>query len=225
MKSVIRNYLNMYRAGRNKIDTGSGAGLVGAYTIAIVIAVPMFVSMDGTGNILWKNMPAVSALILFPMAISCFGGALRRPELDKMLYLCPMSRRERKKYIYGAYCFGVGFNMLFAVIGICMVIPISCCDVFSAVQILLNDFLLAIMIAAGRKEKERSSSKEILMQMFLAASAFISNIIEMIMVLDKDSNILPKAGMLAFFCVIQLPMAVKYGRYVKGELDHAVYYS
>lgn len=162
--------------------------------------------------------------ILLPMALCCLDILLRGTGLDKMMYLCPMSREERKKYIYGVYCFSVAVRMMIALTGVCIIIPFSHCGLFSAVHILLNDFLIAVMTGAeGSMEKDKTN-KEVQQQILTAALSFISNIIETAVVAGEAPELFVKPLLLGIFVIIQLPMALKYGRYQKQKLDDAVYY-
>lgn len=162
--------------------------------------------------------------ILLPMALCCLDTLFRSPGLDKMMYLCPMSREERKKYIYGMYCFGVAVRMFISLMGVCIIIPFSHCDLFSAVQILLNDFLIAVMTASeGSRENDRMN-REIQRQILIIALAFISNIIETAIVADELPDLWVKLALFGIFVIVQLPMALKHGRYQKQKLDDAVYY-
>lgn len=162
--------------------------------------------------------------ILLPMALCCLDTLFRSPGLDKMMYLCPMSREERKKYIYGMYCFGVAVRMFISLMGVCIIISFSHCDLFSAVQILLNDFLIAVMTASEGSGENDRMNREIQRQILIIALAFISNIIETAIVADELPDFWVKLALFGIFAIVQLPMALKYGRYQKQKLDDAVYY-
>lgn len=218
MKNIVRDYFRAIKISRLK-----GRETNGLFLLSYFIVMPVLIGVSGNVNFRREYMMAFIGILL-PMALCCLDTLFRSPGLDKMMYLCPMSREERKKYIYGMYCFGVAVRMLISLMGVCIIIPFSHCDLFSAVQILLNDFLIAVMTASeGSRENDRMN-REIQRQILIIALAFISNIIETAIVADELPDYWVKLALLGIFTIVQLPMALKYGRYQKQKLDDAVYY-
>lgn len=218
MKNIVRDYFRAYKISRLR-----GRETNGLFLLSYFIVMPVLIGVSGNVNFRREYMMAFIGILL-PMALCCLDTLFRSPGLDKMMYLCPMSREERKKYIYGMYCFGVAVRMLISFMGVCIIIPFSHCDLFSAVQILLNDFLIAVMTASeGSRENDRMN-REIQRQILIIALAFISNIIETAIVADELPDYWVKLALLGIFTIVQLPMALKYGRYQKQKLDDAVYY-
>lgn len=218
MKNIVRDYFRAIKISRLK-----GRETNGLFLLSYFIVMPVLIGVSGNVNFRREYMMAFIGILL-PMALCCLDTLFRSPGLDKMMYLCPMSRKERKKYIYGMYCFGVAVRMLISLMGVCIIIPFSHCDLFSAVQILLNDFLIAVMTASeGSRENDRMN-REIQRQILIIALAFISNIIETAIVADELPDFWVKLALFGIFVIVQLPMALKYGRYQKQKLDDAVYY-
>ncbi len=218
MKNIVRDYFRAIKISRLK-----GRETNGLFLLSYFIVMPVLIGVSGNVNFRREYMMAFIGILL-PMALCCLDTLFRSPGLDKMMYLCPMSREERKKYIYGMYCFGVAVRMLVSLMGICIIIPFSHCDLFSAVQILLNDFLIAVMTASeGSRENDRMN-REIQRQILIIALAFISNIIETAIVADELPDLWVKLALFGIFVIVQLPMALKHGRYQKQKLDDAVYY-
>lgn len=218
MKNIVRDYFRAIKISRLK-----GRETNGLFLLSYFIVMPVLIGVSGNVNFRREYMMAFIGILL-PMALCCLDTLFRSPGLDKMMYLCPMSREERKKYIYGMYCFGVAVRMLVSLMGICIIIPFSHCDLFSAVQILLNDFLIAVMTASeGSRENDRMN-REIQRQILIIALAFISNIIETAIVADELPDFWVKLALFGIFAIVQLPMALKHGRYQKQKLDDAVYY-
>lgn len=218
MKNIVRDYFRAY-----KISHLKGREANGLFFLAYFIAMPVLIGVSGNVNFRREYIVAFIGILL-PMALYCQDILFRSPGLDKMMYLCPMSREERKKYIYGMYRFGVAVRMLISFIGVCILIPFSYCDLFSAVQILLNDFLIAIMVSSERSGEKEMTNQESLLQVWLIALALISNIIETGIVADELPDFWVKLALFGIFVIVQLPMALKYGRYIKQKLDDAVYY-
>lgn len=218
MKNIVRDYFRAIKISRLR-----GRETNGLFLLSYFIVMPVLIGVSGNVNFRREYMMAFIGILL-PMALCCLDTLFRSPGLDKMMYLCPMSRGERKKYIYGMYCFGVAVRMLISFMGVCIIIPFSHCDLFSAVQILLNDFLIAVMTASeGSRENDRMN-REIQRQILIIALAFISNIIETAIVADELPDFWVKLALFGIFVIVQLPMALKYGRYQKQKLDDAVYY-
>lgn len=218
MKNIVRDYFRAIKISRLK-----GRETNGLFLLSYFIVMPVLIGVSGNVNFRREYMMAFIGILL-PMALCCLDTLFRSPGLDKMMYLCPMSREERKKYIYGMYCFGVAVRMLVSLMGICIIIPFSHCDLFSAVQILLNDFLIAVMTASeGSRENDRMN-REIQRQILIIALAFISNIIETAIVADELPDFWVKLALFGIFAIVQLPMALKHGRYQKQKLDDAVCY-
>lgn len=218
MKNIVRDYFRAIKISRLK-----GRETNGLFLLSYFIVMPVLIGVSGNVNFRREYMMAFIGILL-PMALCCLDTLFRSPGLDKMMYLCPMSREERKKYIYGMYCFGVAVRMLISLMGVCIIIPFSHCDLFSAVQILLNDFLIAVMTASeGSRENDRMN-REIQRQILIIALAFISNIIETAIVADELPDLWVKLALFGIFAIVQLPMTLKHGRYQKQKLDDAVYY-
>lgn len=218
MKDMVRDYFGSYRINRL-----AGKKTDGLYFLSWFIAMPVYIGVSGNVNFDREYMIAFMG-ILWPMGLSCLDTLLRSPGLDKMLYLCPMSKEERKRCIYRTYYFGVGIHMLVSFIGICVLLPFTHCDAFSAVQILLNDSLVAILVSSETGGENGRADKETALQILMIALALISNMIETAVVADELPDLWVKAALFGIFLMVQLPMAVKYGGYVKQRLYDAVYY-
>ena len=91
-------------------------------------------------------------------------------------------------------------------------------------QILMNDFLVAVLISSDRNREGDMADREIGLQIGIIASAFISNIMETAVVTDELPELIVKLVLFLIFVMAQLPLAVIYGRYVKQRLDDAVCY-
>lgn len=217
MKNIVRDYFRAIKISRLGRETN------GLFLLSYFIVMPVLIGVTGNVNFRREYMIAFTGILL-PMALCCLDILLRSPGLDKMMYLCPMSREERKKYIYGMYRFGVAVRMLVSLMGVCIIIPFSCCGLFSAVQILLNDFLIAVMTASEGSGENDGTNKEIQQQILIIALAFISNIIETAIVADELPDFWVKLALFGIFVIVQLPMSLKYVRYQKQKLDDAVCY-
>lgn len=218
MGNIVKDYFGVYKMSRLKERKTDGL-----FFLAYFIAMPVLIGVSGNVNFRWEYAAGIIGILL-PMGLLCVDALFHSPALNKMMYLCPMSRDERKQYIYNLYYFGVAIRMLIFLMGVCIIIPFSHCDIFSAVLILLNDSLIAILVSCEKKREGDVVNKEIVLQTWLMASALISNIVETAVVADELPDFIVKLALLGIFVIVQLPMAVKYGRYVKQRLNDAVYY-
>lgn len=216
--NIVKDYFGAYKMSRLKERKTDGL-----FFLAYFIALPIWIGVSGNVNFRREYVVGFAGILL-PMGLLCLDVMFRSPRLDKMMYLCPMGKEERRQYIYSMYYFGVAIRMLISLIGVCIIIPFTHCDLFSAVMILLNDFLIAILVSSEKNEEGDTVNKEIAFQIGMIASALISNIVETAVVADELPEFIVKLVLFGVFVIMQFPMAVKYGRYIKQRLNDAVYY-
>lgn len=217
MKQIMAGYFSAYKISRLK-----GQGTEGIFFMAYFIAMPVLLWVNGAVNFNWRYMLLFTGIFL-PMGLSSLDIILRSPRLDKMRYLCPMSREERKKYICGIYGFGIGVRMIISLMGVGLVLFASHCSPLQVVLILLNDFLMAGLMATDR-DWRKEYAKESVFQVWILALSLISNIVEAGILADELPDTFLQMALFLIFLLIQLPMAVKYRKYVRQRLDDAVYY-
>lgn len=169
----------------------------------------------------------ICCAVFLPMLFSYFSTYMHPLRLTKMMYLCPMHSEERKKYIYGTYFFRIGFQMLIAISGICIAVLYSYCDIFSVIQILLNHFMVAIIIVPARETDGRNNSINVKGRIsgeIIIIAALISNLIQYGIIVDSYPDMLLKLILFIAFCLIQIPLGITYGKYIREELRAAIYY-
>ena len=194
----------------------------------IFIYMGLYCIINGIKN---KDFGWLDALIccavLLPILFSYFSAYMHPLRLTKMMYLCPMHSEERKKYIYGTYFFRIGFQMLIAVSGICIAVLYSYCDIFSVIQILLNHFMAAIIIVPARGTDSRNNNINVKGRIsgeIIIITVLISNLIEYGIIVDSYPDMLLKLILFIAFCLIQVPLGITYGKYIRKELQTAIYY-
>lgn len=176
----------------------------------------------GESRLEWK-MAVTCAAVLLPMLFTYYSIYIHPPKLGKMMYLCPMSPEERREYIYGSYFFRIGFHMLIAIAGLCIAILIFYCDIFSAIQILLNHIMLAAL-ASFTQKKDGGKDNAYYMEIFILSLALISNLVEYGIIVDEEPDTAIKIVLFIVFCVIQAPLEIVYIKHLKRELKNAVFY-
>lgn len=174
-----------------------------------------------------ENLPVnfyiVFLALYLPMWFTLFSGQIHSVKLEKMMYLCPMDTDQRRTYIYSSYYFRVILHMVIIVMGTVVLIPFSYCDVISAAEILLNGLIISAFIPSGKNTREETETADV-RKGIMTASALISNVIQAGIILDDEPDIIPKLVILGALLLVQLPLSIKYYKWVKGELRAAVNY-
>lgn len=170
----------------------------------------------------WKAV-IICASILLPMLFTYLSVYIHPLKLSKMMYLCPMNPEERKEYIYGSYFFKTGFHMVIALLGLCIAIPVSYCDIFSSLQILLNHAMTVVLVSTMQKREKGSSDMNVI-GIFIFTIALISNVVEYGIVMDEEPDIMIKVTLIIVFCLIQIPLEISYIKHLKKELKNLVFY-
>lgn len=167
----------------------------------------------------------VFVLVYLPMLYIIFSVYMHPVGLCKMMYLCPMEPAERKRYIRSSYRFGIFVRMSVAAVGIGVMLMFYDCDMIAVTEILLNDLVMSLLIPSEKSSVEGYGSirKETLCMICMIVVSMLSNLILALAVADQDPG---KAMLiiLAGIVLIQIPLIIGYRKYVRGELEAAVYY-
>lgn len=196
-----------------KTNRGGIAGMIGMIYPLIVV--------------LWQmesDEKIVCLLAYLPMLYILFSVCMHPVGLCKMMYLCPMETAERRQYIRSSYRFGVFIRMSVAAIGVGMVMLLYDCDMIAVAEILLNDLVLSLLIPSRKSQEEGYGAvlKETICMICMIVVAMLSNFILAMAAADKEAG---KVMIIVFVIVlIQIPLMVGYQKYVRSELEAAVYY-
>lgn len=169
---------------------------------------------------------AVFLLIYLPILYILLSFYAHPVTMPKMLYLCPMGADRRRRYIRYSYYFKVGVQMTVAIVGTVFLMACTGCDVLSVTEILLSDFILSILIPPKKKKDECCGNfdRESVYMTCMIAISVLSNLGQMVAVSDKEPHKILQIVILVCFVAIQIPLTVQYLKYVKRELEAAVYY-
>ncbi len=225
-RKYIRDYMDTYRLYYMKQLWGDKEKRELLFFL-MFLSILLMLDLKGKGIIVLA--------IFVPMFLSFFSGLLRPIRPGKMMYLCPMDRKERRSYIYGDYYFRISLHMLFAVLGIGVIVLFFRCDMLSVLEILLNDFMITIYIMPEQKAiNQWKISKEEQMKIFPQEMAIILNSIQAVFVVKEQGAVFSSNGdghhligkgiILLVFFLIELPLYLKYRKYVKKELEDAVFF-
>lgn len=197
-----------------KTNTGGLAGMIGMFYPLIVV----LFQMEADEKI-------VCLLVYLPMLYIPFSVYMHPIGLCKMMYLCPMEPAERKQYIRSSYRFGIFVRMSVAAIGIGVLLVFYDCDMIALTEILLNDLVLSLLIPSEKRPVEGYGSirKETVCMICMIVASMLSNFILALAVADKDPGKV-MIIILAGIVFIQMPLMIGYRKYVRSELEAAVYY-
>ena len=216
-KYIIRDFFSAFRI--NSLRQNKAARTC-VYMTVYMICISLFGNRVWSGGLTaWRNAAVENALLL-PM-IFIYGSVMVHPvRLAKIMYLCPMSPKERRTYICGLYCFRIGVHMLAAIAGLCFVVAYSYCDMISAMQILINYMLSAVLV----NHRQETDKKVMVIGEIIFVAAMLSNAMQFAIVLDIVPHPLVRWCLFWIFCFVQLPLEIWYVKYIRSALRTAVYY-
>lgn len=216
-KHIIQDYFSAY-----KLRGYNWHGTHLEFLIIYFTAYFCMISPRSVTTFEWKSIIILAAIFL-PMLLTDYSICIHPLKLDKMMYLCPMNPEERKEYIYGSYYFRIGFHMVIVLLGLCIAVPLSYCDIFSSLQILLNHAMTVVLVTSVQKKENERSDLNII-GIFIVITALISNIVEYGIIMDAEPDIAIKVSLFIVFCLIQIPLEIAYVKHIKKELRNSVFY-
>lgn len=217
-KYIIRDFFGAFRISSLRQNKASYQCI---YGMIYIFCMSIFTQRIWAAQAAWRKV-IVENVLLLPMLFSYCSASVHSIQLEKMMYLCPMDRRERRYYIYGSYCFRSGVHMLVAAAGICIAVSISGCDLFFAIQILLNHALIAIMVSHGQRTGDKSRRKVIIIGEIIFVTALFSNVILFSIIVYAPHVLWVRLAVFFVFCLVQLPLEIWYVQYIRKALRAAV---
>ena len=173
-----------------------------------------------------KDCLMLLAVYLPMLCIGC-SGIIHPVRLSKMMYLCPVSAEERKRYIYQSYYFRIGIHMCIAMIGTVLLTLFTYWDVISCLEILLCDLAVSLFIPSAKEVNEDmwKIEKGVGYKIVIMVIAVILNMVQLVIISDSEPHIAAKTIVFCVLLFIELPLSVKYyKKYVQNELRDAVYF-
>ncbi len=144
MQLAMRNYIRAFKWQNIKESYHNGSWLSLLY---LGIMFPLI--LNG-----WDTDEAgISILILFPNIFVMFTSVLFPMSLPKLMYLCPMSKEMRKKYIISACRIRVGVPILLTLLVIILFLFLGLMDWVCALGSLLNNTIFALFLGSGTNAK------------------------------------------------------------------------
>lgn len=193
-------------------------------TAFVSMIYPLFVwfLMLGSG----REDGIVFLMIYLPVLFIFFSFSMHPVRLHKMMYLCPMRADRRRAYIRYSYFFRIAVQMAAAFAGTVLLMVYAQCSIISAAEILLSDFILSILIPLKKKTDEcyGNFDRETVYLSCMITISVLSAFGQMVIVSDKEPHVILQIIIMVCFVMIQLPLTLRYWKYVKRELEAAVYY-
>lgn len=110
--------------------------------------------------------------------------------------------------------------MLPGVLGVCIAVVYSYCDIFSVIEILLNDLMVALLI--NREQNAKGEVSGMVIGEIIFVIAILSSVIQVGIIADAEPDMGIKAVLFAVFCFVQLPLEIKHLKSAEKQLQAAV---
>lgn len=213
---IIRDFFGAFRIGRLRQNKTPYTYI---YLTVYIVFLSFFVNRSlSDRQTAWQN--AISEIALFlPMIFSLCSVQLHPVQFTKIMYLCPLSPDERRMYVYGSYCFRTGVHMLVSIAGLCVIAANSNCDMVSAIQIFLNDALIAATV--NHRQFKR---KAVVVGEVISVTALLSNAVQFCILLGIAPYYWIRLVSFFTFVFVQLPLEIWYAKHIRKVLQAAVYY-
>lgn len=209
---IIQDYFAMFRIGNlRKNNLANKLSFFSLYFIGMTLCWPFLAHTQ----ISWRVI-AVQFAVFVPIVFSYFSVLAHPIRLPKMMYLCPMQPDERRKYIYGSYYFRIGVHMLPGVLGVCIAVVYSYCDIFSVIEMFLNYLMVALLI-----NREQKAGGMVIGEIIFVI-AILSCVIQVGIIADAEPDMGMKAVLFAVFCLVQLPLEIRHLKSAEKQLQAAV---
>lgn len=209
---IIQDYFAMFRIGNlRKNNLANKLSFFSLYFIGMTLCWPFLAHTQ----ISWRVI-AVQFAVFVPIVFSYFSVLAHPIRLPKMMYLCPMQPDERRKYIYSSYYFRIGVHMLPGVLGVCIAVVYSYCDIFSVIEMFLNYLMVALLI-----NREQKAGGMVIGEIIFVI-AILSCVIQVGIIADAEPDMGMKAVLFAVFCLVQLPLEIRHLKSAGKQLQAAV---
>ena len=176
-------------------------------------------------------------MIGLPIVFAMFAAPLHSLTLPKLMYLCPMSRQERRSYIVRASYIRMLCPSILGLLGIVVLMLTGLCDVLCAVGILLNCVSFSVLLGTevskcgygcinekGQRtldmESRRGITEGILMILGFGMGLFYFCILRW----ETSVGLAVKWLALGITLLVQLPVTIRYMKYWKEAVEYAEWY-
>ena len=211
-KNLLRDYLFAYsgHSGQEKRKT------IGSLFYIVFCGLwPTLILMDPKSGNLKLSWFAYLA-VMFPTIAGIMAMSNRPLVLPKILYLCPMDREERRKYIRNLYAFRIIFHMLIAFVAAVILLFVPYCDIWTAMIFLVNEFFINMLILPVNVKETNGIYWFWFSQLIIA---IVSSCIVCGIIADELPDTVVKLVLLAVIVCVQLPIALGNRRHIRRRME------
>ena len=245
---IIRDYFRAYRWNNIKrtwkISQSTGYIVMGIMFFSIVMLTDTYETMiDGATvrkpdfNVFMGQTDTVLVFAYIVPVIFIWLSIMVHPvRLPKMMYLCPMDRKERTEYVYNSFRFRIIFSMVIASVGIGALILFIGFDGIAISALFINDLIFCMLIPSGavHERNGRSDDKvndwadiKMTLETFITMLGAFSSMAFGMFLINPEMSAEAKVGEVVLFVVMlmfEIPMVKGYRKYMKQELAAAICY-
>ena len=235
MKMVVRDYFGAFRW--TKIKECYKSSVFGNWFLVVYLFV-IFPGLFLEGREIAGDAVGLTIqylVVMFLIAYGLFAAPLHPVGLSKLMYLCPMSEAERRKYVYQSYVFKVGFGMALTVVGVLVLIfttglnvAYGCFVIFAELGIVVCDGnVTKAGIRACVAEKKSivfGATGDVVDSFALVIAVFIGFYLGAMVELNQDMDLTMTMVVACAMIVLEVPLMIYSIKKVKPTLEAAVRY-
>ena len=165
-----------------------------------------------------KDMCMVSGLIM-PILLVMLSVMTHPVRHGKMFYLCPMTPVERRGIVRREYIFRVIIHMLLMAAGLTAAFSMAYFNWLSLICVVINDVMICLLIPSENKE----NSDYIIMAAIVVIGVLI-NLVQLVIISNPENYYIVQIIVYIFLVAVEIPLFVKYTRFIRKELKTADYY-
>ncbi|MDE7477938.1 MAG: hypothetical protein K2M91_08305 [Lachnospiraceae bacterium] len=218
-KYIIQDFFGAFRISSFRQNKAFYQFVYGSLYISIYL-VCISIIHAWESNFSWRDV-MVQLSVFMPMILSYCSAGMHPVQPAKILYLCPMNPQERRNYIYGSYYFRVGIHMLIAILGLCVVVLNTQCDIYCFVQILFNHVVVAVLVDMGHQS---GGVSDIVIGKIIFIIALVSTLVLLNAIVDSVvvEPAWVKVILFVVYAIVQLPLTICYVKHIRKVLQAAV---
>lgn len=213
-KRILREYISAFRwKNLKKIAKYDYASM--ACSIWLIIYIFWNASMERKS----EHEMVIKLAALLPLVFLFLSKGIHPFGLPKIMYLCPMSEKERKQYIFCRYYIQMAIHLSVSVIGIVVLFFVTEFHPLALLGMFSNALLLSSMVGIGENGENHA-----VQEYFLFPLALFTDFVQFLLLTEANRNwIWQLAFWIIFFC-IELPISISYWRYLKKTFEASIYY-
>lgn len=225
-KWIVRDYFAAFRWGNIKEAMKNGGVFLIIYWGCLLPSIAGFIER--------KEYLLTYVLIIVPTAFTALSGKLHSMNLSKVMYLCPIGRKERREYIVKSCYFRIGLTAMVSILAVLILVCVGLCDWVTSIGLMFNGIVFALLMCGIEKKKSitekepyppiemnRQGVIEVVDVFFTLISSYG---IACLLCWDTPVSWWVKYIFLGIALVVQLPLTIAYLTYWKKAVEEATDY-